>query len=138
MPRWERLGADGLERAVLDVVVLRDPPGPLYIDVSVVEATSADASAPWACARRPGLAAADRERTKHSRYPGEELLPAVLEAGGRWGREFRLWARSVLPEGPRRAERLAELRCRLAVALQRGVAASLLAASAGAGRPWNT
>ncbi|CAK0881697.1 unnamed protein product, partial [Prorocentrum cordatum] len=50
-----------------------------------------------------------------------------------------LAAQGALPcmlRGPRRAEQLAELRCRLAVALQRGVAASLLAASAGAARPW--
>ena len=140
VPRWDRPGARGPERAVLDVVVHANPAGssPLYIDVSVTEPTSADAGAARARARRPGLAAADRERTKHSRYPGELLLPAVLETGGRWGREFRRWARAVLPEGPRRSEQLAELRYRLAVALQRGVAAALLAASAGAVRPWNS
>ena len=73
----------------------------------------------------------------NTRYPGPQLLPAVLEAGGRWGREFRLWARAVLPESPRRGDQLADLRCRLAVALQRGVAAALLAASSGAVRPWS-
>ena len=139
IPRFDRQGPLGLERGVLDVVLPQNPVthGPLYIDVTIVEATTADETAARARARRPGLAAADRERTKHTRYPGALLLPAVLEAGGRWGREFRMWARAALPGDEARAAKLAELRQAMAVSLQHGVAAALLGATAaGCRRPW--
>jgi hypothetical protein len=139
IPEWDRPdGKGGVERAILDVVLPQNPAGPgrISIDVSVVEPTSADVAAARARARRPGLAAADRERTKHRRYPGSFLLPAVMEAGGRWGSEFRRWARAALPQGPERAAMLADLRQQMAVSLQRGVAAALLGSAAGCRRPW--
>ena len=70
------------------------------------------------------------------RYPRPLLLPAVVEAGGRWGKEFRRWARAALPESKSRAMQLADLRQRIAVALMRGVAAALLASAASTRRPW--
>ena len=138
VPSWDKQTARGTERAVLDVVLPRNPAGvgSLYVDISVAEPTSSDVTTARARARRPGLAAADREREKHRRYPGGQLLAAVMEAGGRWGQEFRRWAKAALPPGPERAAQLASLRQLLAVSLQRGVAAQLLSASAGCQRPW--
>ena len=139
MPRWDRRKADGtVERAVLDVVIPQNPaaPGPLHIDISVAEASTADVDTARARARRPGLAAADRERTKHRRYPGCFLPPAALEAGGRWGVEFRRWARAAVPPGTQRAAALADLHQSLDVALQRGVAAALLGSAPSGARPW--
>ncbi|CAK0801548.1 unnamed protein product, partial [Prorocentrum cordatum] len=137
-PRWNRVRAGGtMERADLDVVLPHDPvsSGPLAIDVSAVEVTTPDPGLAAARSRRDGQAAADRERTKHQRYPGGGLLAAALETGGRWGSEFRRWAKAAAPEGLRRAEALADLRQSLAAALQRGVAAQLLAGAAGPPRP---
>ena len=111
-------------------------PGPLNIDISIIEATSPDPDKARSRARKPGLAALQREREKHRRYPGEFMLPAVLESGGRWGNEFRRWAKAALPPDSTRASHLADLRQRLAVSLQRGVAAALLGASSGCRRPW--
>ena len=138
IPRWDRHGPRGLERAVLDVVLLDNPaaPGPLNIDISIIEATSPDPDEARSRARKPGLAALQREREKHRRYPGDFLLPAVLESGGRWGNEFRRWAKAALPPDANRGPRLAELRQRLAVSLQRGIAAALLSSSSGCKRPW--
>ena len=121
-----------MQTAILDVVLPAAgvAAGTLHVDVSIVEPTTTDAAALRLRARRPGQGAADRERTKHRRYPGEGLLPAVLETGGRWGCEFRRWARAALPPGPDRAAALEILRQSMAAALQRGVAAALLGSAA--------
>jgi hypothetical protein len=136
---WDRLSQGGeTERAILDVVLPSNPAGagPIHIDISIVEPTTSDQSLARSRAKRAGQAAADRERTKHRRYPGAGLLPAVLEAGGRWGSEFRRWARAAVPPGPHRSEALAELRQSLAVALQQGVAAALLGGAGCSTRSW--
>ena len=139
MPRWDRPGQRGIERAVLDIILPENPAGQgsLFMDISIVEPTTADVSQACARARRPGLAASTREKRKHSRYPGHGLLPVVLEAGGRWGLEFRRWAKAALTTADKRATKIAELRQCLAVALQKSVAAALLGAAAGRPRPWN-
>ena len=139
IPHWDRQGPRGLERAILDVVLVENPaaPGPIHFDLSVIEATSTDAAEARARARKPGLAALQREREKHRRYPGEFMLPAILESGGRWGNEFRRWAKAALPPDSTRALALADLRQRLAVSLQRGIAAALLGSSNGCKRPWS-
>ena len=45
-------------------------------------------------ARVAGAAAREREREKHSRYPGPGLVAAVLESGGRMGRELDAFLRA--------------------------------------------
>ena len=51
-------------------------------------------------AKRDGEAARRGEREKHLRYPGDRLVPFVLECGGRLGGEARQWLRSHVAELP--------------------------------------
>ena len=120
----------GTEHAVLDQGCT------IYVDVSIAEATSSDPRVQRAKASRIGAATRDREADKHRRYPGADLLPCVLEGGGRWGIELRGFVKAVAPTGGRRAAAINDLRQRLAVALQRGVAAMLLGSAGKAQRPW--
>ena len=137
VPSWDRVTEQGTEHehAVLDVI-LPVQGRTIYVDVSIAEATSSDPRVQRARASRMGVAARDREADKHRRYPGADLLPGVLEGGGRWGIELRGFVKAVAPTGGRRAAAINDLRQRLAVALQRGVAAMLLGSAGKAQRPW--
>ena len=127
----------GIEQAVLDVILVTNS-GRVAVDVSVAEAPSADDATARARARADGTAARERELEKHRRYPGPGLVPAVLETGGRMGREFRAFLRAQAPADERRAASLADIRQRLATALQRGVATMLLGGAGAQPRPWRT
>ncbi|CAK0863374.1 unnamed protein product [Prorocentrum cordatum] len=75
---------------------------------------------------------------KHRRYPGPGLVAAALETGGRMGHEFRAFLRAKAPTDERRTASLADVRQRLATALQRGVAAMLLGRAGAQSWPWRT
>ena len=107
MPAWDRptrrTGAerevDGIERAILDIEY-SECDGRTWIDVSVRHAAAGSAPDVRTAARRDGEAARRGEREKHSRYPGERLVPFVLEAQGRIGAEARQWLRAQTRELP--------------------------------------
>ena len=137
VPGWDRVTDGGTEQAVLDVIV-STPTERAAIDVSIVEASAPDAVTARARARADGLAARTREREKHRRYPGPGLVAAVMESGGRMGQEFRAFLRTQAPRDERRGAALRDVRQRLAVALQRGVAAMLLGSAGARLRPWTS
>ena len=137
IPAWDRNTTEGLQLAVLDIVVTR-PTGKEAVDVSVTDA-SGEVGAAERRARRPGAAARVREQEKHRRYPGRGLVAAVLETGGRAGRELHAFLRSHATQDPaQRSAQLADIRQRLAVVLQQGNAAQMLSAAGSALRPWRS
>ena len=104
VPKWDRnkrdcRGQQVLERARLDVV-FQGLAGPIYVDVAVVEAGSESAHALTRRAVHDGAAAAHEEDEKRKRYPGPDLVPFVVEAGGRLGEAAELLIRSVAPKDP--------------------------------------
>lgn len=135
IPGWDRATSQGIEHAVLDVVLV-SATGRVAVDVSVAEATSSDDRTSRARARADGAAAREREQEKHRRYPGPGLVAAALETGGRMGKELRGFLRAQAATDERRASSLRDIRQRLTTALQRGVAAMLLGSAGQRPRPW--
>ena len=112
VPEWDTPE----ERAVLDLVY-RNPTRVIeYLDVSVIAAaTRTSASAAQLLARR--------EQIKHKRYPGENLIPFVVDIRGKWGREAIAWSKGMLrPLMPEeRAEAAHRLRWEVAKAVSMAV-----------------
>ena len=126
VPHWNHRGRDGSEdaKAILDVVY-RDPTmGPQYIDVSVVDSAGMSVTEP-----RPRNAIARRERVKQRRYPGEGLVPFVLDTRGRWGEQATTWLLSASRhlDPVERTEAIGRARTMISRALQQGVAEQILA-----------
>jgi len=117
VPEWDTPE----ERAVLDLVY-RNPTGVIeYLDVSVIAAaTRTSASAAQLLARR--------EQKKHKRYPGENLIPFVVDIRGKWGREAIAWSKGMLrPLMPEeRAEAAHRLRWEVAKAVSMAVGEQVL------------
>ena len=135
IPDWDRITAEGLQFAVLDVVVTR-PSGRVAVDVSVADVSMEGARAQTR-ARTAGVAARARELEKHRRYPGPGLVAAVLETGGLCGKELHAFLRSQASTDPTlRSGQLRDVRQRLAVALQQGNAFMMLSAAGSRQRPW--
>ena len=135
LPAWDRTTTEGLQLAVLDVVMTH-PGGRVAIDVSVAD-ISAEGPRARARARASGTAARARELEKHRRYPGPGLTAAVMETGGLCGKEFHAFLRSQASADPLlRSAQLRDVRQRLAVALQRGSASMMLSAVPPVQRPW--
>ena len=112
VPAWDRQsrsrqpGRDPVERAILDLEYQAED-GRIWLDISVRHPAAGSTSELAAAARRDGEAARRGEREKHARYPGDRLVPFVLECGGRLGGEARQWLRShvaQLPEDTRQQE----------------------------------
>ncbi len=135
VPGWDRSTIEGTDHAVLDIV-LAEPAATVALDVTIVEVTAPDPVTARARARKDGIAARTREREKHRRYPSPGLCAAVLETGGRHGQELRAFLRAKAPYDARRSEARQDVRQRLAVALQRGVADALLTSAGKRPRPW--
>ena len=75
---------------------------------------------------------ARRERRKHARYPGPELVPFVVDVRGRWGREAEAWLKRTAKRYAGEEGVKAQMRtCRYAVgtALQVSCAEQLACAS---------
>ena len=88
VPAWDRTDPDTgeLEEAILDVCTRDAASGrPIYIDWSVTCEHSTNHSRRQARSGKDGLAATQAVAKKRQRYPpaGGELVPAVLESGGR-------------------------------------------------------
>ena len=143
VPHWDQVTPQGPKLAVLDLVV-SGARGREYVDVTVCEALAATGACLRARARADGLAARDREREKHQRYPGHGLVAAAAEAGGRLGREFMSFLKAQASSGiiggadttRARALALADGKQRAVVAVVRGTAAMILSAAGVAKRPW--
>ena len=119
-----------MERARLDIA-FQGRAGTVYVDIAVTEATTASAQALSQRARVDGAAAAHEEQEKHWRYPGPDLIPFVLEAGGRLGESAESFLRSVAPKDLEdRAAEIAAAKQALSCLLQLGNAEVLLGASA--------
>ena len=101
------------------------------VDVSVTDmaAKAAEGGNAW----RHALAR--RERRKHNRYPGPELVPFVLDVRGRWGQEAEAWLRRVLRRTAAPADRAEQAdACRYAVAAAlQAACAEQIASAHGAG-----
>ena len=99
MPAWDRSNprTGEAEEAFLDVATRDAASGrTIYIDWSVVCEHSDNAPRRQARSRKDGLAATQRVDEKHARYPpsGGELIPAVLETGGRPSDELTAFVRA--------------------------------------------
>ena len=88
-----------MERAILDVEYSEDD-GRVWLDISVRHSAAGNNSELSTAARRDGEAARRGEREKHTRYPGDRLVPFVVECGGRLGGEARQWLRDQVRQLP--------------------------------------
>ena len=100
VPAWDRLNSQGeTERAVLDLQY-QDEDGTRWIDGSIRHPAAGTAAHVRLAARRDGEASRRGERDKHTRYPGDRLVPFVVEVGGRTGAEGRHWLHSLTRDLP--------------------------------------
>ena len=136
VPKWDRIKRDHqgrpiVEKARLDVV-FQGMAGKVYVDVAVVEAGSESAHALTRRALQDGAAAAEEENDKRKRYPGPDLVPFVVEAGGRLGEAAELLIRSVAPKDPvERSAAISEAKRALSNLVQLGNAEVVLGAEQG-------
>ena len=119
-------GTDALERAVLDVEYQADD-GRMWLDISVRHPAAGSTSEVTAAAKRDGEAARRGEREKHTRYPGDRLVPFVVKSGGRLGGEARQWLRALVAQLPedKKQQELARAHKVVSCALQGQVARQL-------------
>jgi len=82
-------------------------PTPIYSDVTIVDATSAEALASRS-ASREGAAAAVAAKGKRRKYPNITCTPFPIEVHGRLGRDAILLAKRLAPTEP--AERSMAIR----------------------------
>ena len=114
---------DGTE-ARLDVVAHDDFGARILVDVAVTHAASANAPRLARAALVNGAAARTREGTKHARYQNAtDLVPFVLETGGRVGAAARAMVQRLAPVVP-------EMRSAAVGALWRGASARVQKANA--------
>ena len=105
VPTWDRprqratASEDPLERAVLDIEYTGGNQR-RWIDVSVRHPAAGTDADRTRAARRAGEAARRAERSKHERYPGEELTAFVVELPGRLGSEAREWLKQQVRQLP--------------------------------------
>lgn len=131
VPTWDRVNrrsrlANTVEHAVLDIE-FTDSNGRCWIDASVRHPAAGDPSAVRAASRKDGVASRRAERAKHVCYPGQQLIPFVVETAGRIGAEARFWLLSqvrALPLDMQSAE-LARAYRAISCAVQADVAKQL-------------
>ena len=68
-----------------------DEDGQHWIDVSVRHPAAGTPTNLRNAAKRDGEASRRGEREKHTRYPGQRLIPFIVETLGRIGAEARFW-----------------------------------------------
>ena len=90
---------EAIEHAVLDIQYA-DQDGDYWIDVSVRHPAAGNTTNLRNAAKRDGEASRRGEREKHTRYPGQRLIPFVMETPGRIGAEARFWLLSQIRELP--------------------------------------
>ena len=129
VPEWDRPGDAELERAVLDIAAADDGQQ-LYFDTVVVSPVSSNDRHLASAARRDGYVVRKAERAKASRYPGDSLIPAAFEVGGRIGPQLLAWVRAQVAdrEPDERSVTMDEFYRSVGVALQGSLASQLLRA----------
>ena len=129
MPEWDRPGEADLEHAVLDIAAVDDGQQ-LYFDTVVVSPVSTNDRHLASAARRDGYVARRAERAKAKRYPGENLIPAAFEVGGRIGPQLLAWVRAQAAdmEPDERSATMDEFYRSVGVSLQGSLASQLLKA----------
>ena len=117
-------------QAIMDVVCTTHT-GHYLIDLSVTDAVSECPKHTAANAHHNATAATTREHDKRRRYNDHpQLIPFVLETGGRWGPTAEAFIKSVAPtDTTERTEALTQLRYALACSLQRNNADMILTAA---------
>ena len=104
--------------------------GHYLIDISVTDAVSECPKHTNANAHHDATAAQAREHDKRKRYQNHpQLIPFVLETGGRWGPTAEAFIKTVAPtDTTERTEQLTLLRYNLSTTLQRDSADMILTA----------
>ena len=129
LPELDYVKQDGsVKRAIMDVVHGHPQMGRLWIDVAVVSPQAGDAAHQLRATRVDGAAAKEACKYKRRRY-GDQVIPFVLEVGGRPSDEARAFVHRVLHADPlmegSAAERGAHFWRVLSCTLQRYVALQL-------------
>ena len=109
--------------AILDIVFIDRRGKQLSIDVAIVDGADGRAPAKHAITRR--------EREKHRRYPGSDMIPFVLDCRGRWGKEaldFVTYMCKDLPEDGLLLQ-VRKIRSLVSFALQKSVAEQIISAA---------
>ena len=71
-----------------------------YVDITVVDALSANAALLRQRARKDGAAAEDAADAKLRKYPGASTVPFALESYGRLGKSAKEWLQGVYYDEP--------------------------------------
>ena len=77
---------------------------------------------------KPGVAARQSAQAKRNKYEPHEIVPLVLESGGRVGTEFSTFIKELLPEGSQRGIMAQTVWQTIAATLQRANARAILQA----------
>ena len=101
-----------------------------YIDVSVAQADTTDPTHIHARLHSNGVAAREREQKKYRDYQNHpNLIPFVLESGGRWGTKATAFIRTAAPEDPgERTAAITHIQHTVSALLQRGRADGIITA----------
>ena len=116
-------------KAIMDITCTTNT-GHYLIDISVTDAVSECPKHTQANAHHDATAAQAREHDKRKRYQNHpQLIPFVLETGGRWGPTAEAFIKTVAPtDTTERNEQITLLRYNLSTTLQRDSADMILTA----------
>ena len=119
IPKWNTEAT----QAILDIVYTDRRGKEIAIDISVVDGADGKAPAKYAITRR--------ERLKHRRYPGSELVPFVIDCRGRWGKEALDYVTFICKDmvEEERYAQVRKTRTLVSHALQKAVAEQILSSS---------
>jgi hypothetical protein len=119
IPKWNTEDA----QAILDIVYTDRRGKEIAIDITVVDGADGKAPAKYAIPRR--------ERQKHRRYPGSELVPFVLDCRGKWGKEALDYVTFICKDldQEERYAQVRKIRTLVSHALQKSVAEQILSSS---------
>ena len=107
----------------MDIIVMNLDGTVHYIDVAIVSPVIANANHLAAASLRDGYAAKRMEAHKYNRYPVRNLVPFVLELGGRPGPAARKFVSSLFAESDTtKARGIAQVWATLSSVLQSAVA----------------
>ena len=97
-----------------------------YIDVAIVSPVVANAAHLAGASTRDGYAAKRAEAYKRNRYPIDNLVPVVIELGGRPGPTARKFVAQLFPEDePERAKAIAQVWSTLSNVVQSAITGQL-------------
>ena len=116
-----------LQEGQMDLIVADLGGGPTYIDVAVVSPVVATAPHLAGAAKKPGYAALRAEFGKRQRYPVNNIVPFVLELGGRAGPSAQKFVRDLFKtEGSARGQSISDVWANLSSALHTATACHII------------